>query len=779
MPSRADFETWVREAASSRRRAALWQTGAVIVLVAAGLLGLIALTDRLLLPAGWPLVLMVAVPVALVATCGAWMGRRASRLDRPATIAALADAERPDLQDRAKTAATLLARTEHGPFDDLVLRQTAAELAVMHLPVTMNDAGRARGRRGTLVALVALAFATAAAWPALRDGASTARVLLVPGALELTVTPGHARVPLGRPFTVTAYASVLPRTPGRARPMLTIETATASGTGEMADGDEAFSYVTAPVTESFSYRVSMGPAVSETYRVEALPYPGIDGIDLSYRYPSWSGLAPRDEQDGGDIYGPEGTEVRMRVRVDKPSRQAALVMGDGARVVLEPGDEGRGLVFETALTLARDGSYRVAVVDHDGLENPDSTEYFIRLVDDAPPEVRIVRPAGDQRVTPLAEVAVEARADDDHGIRDLEIVYAVRGGEERVVPVGPSTGRSATGRHLIYLEDLDVSPGDFVSYYARARDIARGRASTEARSDIFFLEVKPFEEEFAAAQSMAQAGAGAASRRLQSLAAAQKEIIVATWKLERRAGAGQSAADLRAVADAQRELRQRTAQAAAELGPQQTPRRRRWRGEVPVEPQPSQDDEDAAALLAQAGEAMDAASRELDARSAARALTHENVALNALLRLEAQVRRREIVQAQNQAGGGGGGGGNQDLSALFDRELQRQQRTNYETRSPAQGNEERNADQESEALRRVREMAARQEAMRREQEALARANVTAEERHRRLERLRREQEELQRQAAQLAEELRQQQSATQGGGSVGSGAGRAAAGRDQ
>src|SRR5690606_20370233 len=49
----------------------------------------------------------------------------------------------------------------------------------------------------------------------------------------------------------------------------------------------------------------------------------------------------------------------------------------------------------------------------------------------------------------------------------------------------------------------------------------------------------------------------------------------------------------------------------------------------------------------------------------------------------------------------------------------------------------------------------------------ARANVTAEERHRRLERLRREQEELQRQAAQLAEELRQQQSATQGGAQPG------------
>src|SRR5690606_92188 len=122
---------------------------------------------------------------------------------------------------------------------------------------------------------------------------------------------------------------------------------------------------------------------------------------------------------------------------------------------------------------AQDNSYRVAVVDRDGLANDESTEYFIRLMDDAPPDVRIVRPAGDQRVTPLAEVAVEARADDDHGVNGLELVYAVRGEEERVVPIGAG-GRSVTGHHLLYLEDLGVKPGDFVSFYARARDVARG-----------------------------------------------------------------------------------------------------------------------------------------------------------------------------------------------------------------------------------------------------------------------------------------------------------------
>jgi len=36
------------------------------------------------------------------------------------------------------------------------------------------------------------------------------------------------------------------------------------------------------------------------------------------------------------------------------------------------------------------------------------------------------------------------------------------------------TSASVSGRHTLYLEDLGVQPGDFVSYYVRAREVARG-----------------------------------------------------------------------------------------------------------------------------------------------------------------------------------------------------------------------------------------------------------------------------------------------------------------
>src|SRR5262249_15480003 len=135
-------------------------------------------------------------------------------------------------------------------------------------------------------------------------------------------------------------------------------------------------------------------------------------------------------------------------------------------------------------------------------------------------------------------------------------------------------------------------PGDFVTYYARARDVGRGRSASEARSDIFFLEVKPFEEEFMAAQSQAMAQGGMGGGGAQELAEAQKEIIVATWKLDaraKRARNARSTEDIKTVSKAQAELKARVDQANGSMGRAMQapdPRRRRGGGGGPPAPPP-------------------------------------------------------------------------------------------------------------------------------------------------------------------------------------------------
>jgi hypothetical protein len=511
-----------------------------------------------------------------------------------------------------------------------------------------------------------------------------------------------------------------------------------------AAGDGSFTFGFEKVQQSFAYVVTAGPARSDAFEIEVIRPARVERIDLRYRYPEGLGLPPRVEEDGGDIFGPSGTTVDLTIVTDKPITTGVLTMADGSLVPLS-GDATR---LSASLPIEADGSYRVALTDVDGLESPGDTEYFIRMLNDRPPDVRVMRPGGDKQVTPLEEVEIEARADDDFGVSSLELVFQVPGQKDTVVPFETRREVSASGRHLIQLESLGVRPGDFVTYYARARDVGRGRRGTETRSDIFFLEVKPFEEAFVAAQSQAMGMQG--GPQLQELAEAQKEIIAATWKLDaraRRAGARQSAADIRAVAEAQSELRARAEEQAGEVAQALVdPRRRRIRpgqtslpgGENP---------------MARAAEAMGRAAGALEALKTGDALPHEMAALEQLLKADSDVKRRQI--ARQQGGGGGSNRPTPDLSTLFDQQLRKQQQTNYETPNDTEARPE--ASPEEDALARIRELARRQEALQRAQRDLARGRdrMSEEEIKRQLERLTREQQQLTEQANDLSRQLQE------------------------
>ena len=368
-------------------------------------------------------------------------------------------------------------------------------------------------------------------------------------------------------------------------------------------------------------------------------------------------------------------------------------------------------------------------------------------MDDRPPDVRILRPGGDQQITPLEEVGIEARADDDYGVSSFELVYSVAGQPDRVVPFSRVSGTtlSKIGGHVIAAEDLHVEPGDVVTYYARATDVGRGKRPTLTKSDIFFLEVRPFNEEFVEAQS--QAMAGASDPQLEGLIAAQKEIINATWNIERRSTAGRSADDMKAVSQAQGELKSRVEQMMSPGGrrPQfEPPQRVAQFGQV-------RSRSTGADSIGSAIQAMGRAVQQLDGQNTKDAIPHEMAALQGLLQAQAEVRRRQVSQQANGASSGGSGRQGQDLSALFDKELQRQQRTNYETRSQIEERpDQKNGDS---ALDRIRDLAKRQEDLSQRQRDMANAGLSAEELKRQLEKLTREQMELREQAEELARQL--------------------------
>src|SRR5690606_13315343 len=98
----------------------------------------------------------------------------------------------------------------------------------------------------------------------------------------------------------------------------------------------------------------------------------------------------------------------------------------------------------------------------------------------------------------------------------------------------------------ISLEQLGAEPDQLLSYYWWAEDVDAAGQVRRTMSDMYFAEVRPFEEIFRQGeqppggeqqqqrQQNQQQGQGQNAQDAQELAKLQKDIINATWKLIRR-----------------------------------------------------------------------------------------------------------------------------------------------------------------------------------------------------------------------------------------------------
>ncbi|MGE5360220.1 MAG: hypothetical protein ACM3NQ_14480, partial [Bacteroidales bacterium] len=181
--------------------------------------------------------------------------------------------------------------------------------------------------------------------------------------------------------------------------------------------------------------------------------------------------------------------------------------------------------------------------------------------------------------------------------------------------------------------------------------------------------------------------------------------------------------------------------------------------------------------MANAVAAMAHAEESLNAAKTADALPHETTALNELMRAEASQRRKQLLQASGGGSGADAGNSNADLSTMFDRELQREQKTNYELPQ----NQARQDRQQSDVMERLRQLAERQGELSQRQQDLDRnrAQMQADEFKRQLERLTREQSDLRQQAEQLGDQLRSKSQQGQPAAQRGGGQRQAAGGRSQ
>ncbi len=436
------------------------------------------------------------------------------------------------------------------------------------------------------------------------------------------------------------------------------------------------------IREPIDYYVEAEGIRSGEFRIEVSDVPRVTKVKITLQFPSYTGLSDATFEDEQIIRALEGTRVQLEISTDQPVRRGLLRFEDAGTIALELQPSG---ILTAEFKIAGDDFFRIHLANSEGVLNPGSDEFVVQALKDQKPVISFNQPGRDRAVTNIEEVYSELQVEDDHGIANLRLHYSVNGEPDQTADLAfPRGAKHITSSHTFYLEEMELLPGDFVSYYGKASD-----SVSTAVTDIFFLEVEPFDKEYI--QSQAGGGGGMGGRGLE-LSRQQKQIVVATFSLSQE----KEEFTPEEVKESSQTLALVQQRLATQV--QTIVERIERRGQALVD----QRFKKMAEYLQQSVEHMKPAEAALNEVSLPEALPEAQKALQQLLRAEALFNRMQVSMSQS----GASGASPQELADLVDLELDRT-KNQYETLQQAR--EQQQDEALDDALEKLEELARRQE----------------------------------------------------------------------
>lgn len=487
----------------------------------------------------------IAVPLVgfLGFAAALWMGLGCLMAKSDAHWLALQiEQQHPEL----KTA--LLAALEQKPDADgqfsFLQQRVIAEAVVHGQSLGWTDAFPVRKLALAHVAhLAAFAFFVAALL-GLRANTTTAEQKIAAAkaaADSISVVPGDTQIERGNSLVVLAKFEG--RLPAGATLVLGSGTnVTRSIALTKSLDDPVFGGTVPEVNEDFTYRVEFAGQRTKEFTVKVFEHPKLERADVKIQFPAYTQLLEKTIEDTRRVSAVEGATLNYTLQLNKPVKSARLVPKKDGEVVPLTTDPAKPFALLSAFVLANSQSYQLELVDADGRSNKLSAQFVFDALRNRTPELKLLSPRGDQRVSALQEINFEAEVWDDFGLRAYGIAYSLGGAEPTLLQLGegaPPKDKRAFN-HLLRLEELGAAPDQLLAWFAWADDIGPDGELRRTATDMYFAEVRPFEEIFRQGESgegeeeQKPGQKGTRNQQMGKLAELQKQIINATWKLRRQ-----------------------------------------------------------------------------------------------------------------------------------------------------------------------------------------------------------------------------------------------------
>jgi hypothetical protein len=355
----------------------------------------------------------------------------------------------------------------------------------------------------------------------------------------VTVTPGDVSIERGNSLVVLArFGDTLPSSvdlvvTDRDRNTKRIPLAKSLA-------DPVFGGSVPEVASDLTYRVEYSGDRTKDFHVRVFEYPRLERADVDVTYPEYTGLEHKRIEDTRRLSAVEGSKLDLNLQLNKSVASAKLVARDKERTPISLTVQTNRAVADLAqFALLMSKSYDLELIDAEGRTNKVPAQFVFEALTNRTPEFHLASPRGDIRPSPLEEVPFEGTVWDDFGVKKYGIGYTIPGKDTTYIELGSGVKAKEKKpfQHTLRLEDLAVQPDDLVAWFVWADDVGPDGQVRRTTGDLYFGEIRPFEEVFHEGNGMdaqGQGGQQGQQDRTGKLAELQKQIINATWKLQRQ-----------------------------------------------------------------------------------------------------------------------------------------------------------------------------------------------------------------------------------------------------
>ncbi|MDF1698537.1 MAG: DUF4175 domain-containing protein [Saprospiraceae bacterium] len=255
---------------------------------------------------------------------------------------------------------------------------------------------------------------------------------------------------------------------------------------------DRYSYTIRNVQKNTPFRVFSGKVSSEENLLKVLAKPNLSNFNIELDFPGYTKRKDEVVENLGDLVIPEGTQVKWSFNTLNTEQVRLEFASKGE--MLEAEQKGEDL-FYFKKRIRNNDFYKVFIANENVPEG-DSVSYSLNVIKDQYPTINVEQFVDSLEKTVLFFVG---RASDDYGLNSLAFHYNITKADGSQMPLQTVKLKDPASRETQYeytfdIGELDLKPGQNVSYYFETKDNDGVNGSKSAKTGVMSFEKPSIEE---------------------------------------------------------------------------------------------------------------------------------------------------------------------------------------------------------------------------------------------------------------------------------------------